>query len=436
MSLKQIFGSVWLHYVVAIVLVMTSAGLRLWPLQDLGLRIPYVTFYPAVIVAALYGGLPVGLLTTALSALTILFWSPTGQPFIKDSGDWLGMDVFLVNCTMISFLAEAMLRAQARAKKAQAQAEAANRAKSVFLATMSHELRTPLNAILGFSALMRADAGISVSQRDNLDIINRSGRHLLSLIDDVLDMAKIEAGRITLDIRPFDLGAMVGDVIAMLRARADEKGLRLLLERPSGLPRVIYGDAEKLRQVIVNLVSNAIKYTDRGSVTLRLGFAPVGQMMQLVIEVEDTGVGISAADQARVFEPFVQVGKSAANQKGTGLGLAIVREYVALMGGTVSVESTPDKGALFRAEVVVQSAAGADIKPAENLTGWVIGLAPGQPEYRILIVEDQEENWLLLQRILEGVGFTVALAENGALGVELFQRFRPHFIWMDRRMPV
>jgi len=433
MSPQQIFRRAWTRYVVAIAIVALAASLRIWPLQGLELRIPYVTFYPAVMVAGLYGGLPAGLLATVLSGLTILFWSPTDQPFIKDAGDWLGMAVFIVNCTMISFIAEAMIRAQARAIKAQQQAEAANRAKSVFLSTMSHELRTPLNAILGFSALMRSEPGITEGQRRNLDIINRSGEHLLSLINDVLDMAKIEAGRIVLEIRPFDLGALVREVTDMLGARAKEKGLQLLLDQSSEFPRLIKGDEGKLRQVIVNLVGNAIKYTNRGGVTLRLGVQPDSEA--LLIEVEDSGVGISNADQARIFEPFVQVGKSA-TQKGTGLGLAIVREYVELMGGSIGVESTPDKGSLFRVNVPVQRVAQEEARFPEAAKGRVIALAPDQPAYRILIVEDQEENWLLLQRLLESAGFTVMVARNGAEGVALFQTFHPHFIWMDRRMPV
>ncbi|MFA6970751.1 MAG: ATP-binding protein [Gallionella sp.] len=435
MNPQQLFRRAWTRYVVAIALVALAAALRIWPLQGLGLRIPYVTFYPAVMIASLYGGLSIGLLTAIFSVLTILFWSPTGQPFIKDSGDWLGIAVFFVNCVMISFIAEAMLRAQARAKKAQKQAEAANRAKSVFLSTMSHELRTPLNAILGFSALMRNDPGLTEGQRENLDIINRSGEHLLSLINDVLDMAKIEAGRIVLEIEPFDLGALVRDITDMLGKRAEERGLQLLLDQSSEFPRFIRSDKEKLRQVIVNLVSNAVKYTNHGGVTLRLGVQPGVDVLRLIIEVADSGVGISKDDQARIFEPFVQVGKPA-TQKGTGLGLSIVREYVELMGGNIIVESTPDTGSLFRVNLPVQRAEETEVMSTESAQGQVIGLASGQTDYRILIVEDQLENQLLLQRLLKDAGFSVKVAENGAEGVAMFQSYHPHFIWMDRRMPV
>ncbi|MBS1191891.1 MAG: response regulator [Rhodocyclaceae bacterium] len=435
MDLRHYFRRAWLRYVLAVVLVILGALLRIWPLQGLGLRIPWVTFYPMVMLAGLYGGISAGLLTAFLSALTVVFWSPTGEPFIKDAGDWLGLAVFLVNCTMISAVAEAMLRAQARAKLAQERAEAANRAKSVFLATMSHELRTPLNAILGFSDLMRGDPGVTRPQRENLDIIQRSGKHLLSLINDVLDMAKIDAGRSVLEVKSFDLGGMVRDVIDMLEVRAREKGLQLLLDQASEFPRFIRGDEAKMRQILINLVSNAVKYTDQGGVTVRLGAKAAGGAPRLTLEVEDTGVGISKADQARVFEPFVQVGRPS-TQPGTGLGLAIVREYLQMMGGTIQVRSTPGKGSLFRAEMPAERAEESEVVPAEAAKGQVIGLEPGQPAYRVLIVEDQMENWLLLRRLLEAVGFTVKVAEDGAQGVDMFQTFRPHFIWMDRRMPV
>lgn len=427
-----------LRLMVGVCLVATAAALRIWPLQDLGLRIPYVTFYPAVMITAVYSGVWMGLFTTVLSTLTIFFWSPTGKPFIVDYGDWLGMLVFAINCVMISLVAEGMIRARRRAREAQKHAEAANQAKSVFLATMSHELRTPLNAILGFSNLMRSDLNLTVEQRENLDIINRSGENLLTLINDILDMSKIEAGHIVLENKPFELGALAQNIVDMFEVRAHEKGLQLLLEQSSQCVPFILGDADKLRQVIINLVGNAIKYTLEGKVVLRLNTQPdiTSKALQLSIEVEDSGVGISKTDQTHIFEPFVQVGKSI-TQKGTGLGLSIVREYIALMGGRIEVESFPNKGSIFRVTIPTQQAEGFSEKIlSETVDKQVIGLETGQQIYRILIVEDQLENQLLLQKILKDVGFTVKTAKNGAEGVELFQRFRPHFIWMDRRMPI
>ncbi|MDO9142483.1 MAG: ATP-binding protein, partial [Methylobacter sp.] len=314
-------------------------------------------------------------------------------------------------------------------------AEAANRAKSVFLANMSHELRTPLNAILGFSNLMRKDDSISETQLINLNIINRSGEHLLTLINEVLEMAKIEAGRVQLENQAFDLGGMMRDVIDMMQIRAQEKGLRLILDQSSEFPRYIEGDEARLRQVLINLVGNAVKFTKQGGITLRLGVRK-NATAHLLIEVEDTGTGIAVEDQALIFEPFIQVGKYGVNQ-GSGLGLAITRQFVHLMGGILSVNSTLGKGSSFLVDVPLVVANPADIANSDDITkGNVVGLAANQPTYRILIVDDQLENQLLLSKLMEIINFPIKTADNGAQAIELFQSWQPQLIFMDSRMPV
>ena len=434
MDLNRIIPWTWRRYLIAILIIAGAGAIRAVFFGGLGRGTAYLTYYPAVVLAALYGGLHSGLVATVVSAFLSFLWIQKGY---MSTVETMAMGVFLISCTMITGIAEAMRRAQARAKQEKEKAEAANLAKSKFLASMSHELRTPLNAILGFSHLMRNDAGLSEEQRNTLDIINRSGEHLLNLINDVLDMAKVEAGRLSVENNLLDLGKMVRDVTDLLRVRAEEKGLQLLLDQSSDFPRFIRADGAKLRQVLINLVGNAIKYTEQGGVTLRLNArsADVPERLLLIVGVEDTGAGITPEDQARIFVPFVQVGKLN-TQKGTGLGLAIARTYVELMGGRLSVESAPGKGSIFRVEAPVERAEESEVSAVEIKRGRVVGLAPGQPEYRILIVEDQMENWLLLRRLMEGVGFPVRVAENGAAGVGMFQEWRPHFIWMDIRMPV
>ncbi|OAI12452.1 hypothetical protein A1507_02935 [Methylomonas koyamae] len=326
------------------------------------------------------------------------------------------------------------LPSPAELQRARDQAEAANKAKSIFLANMSHELRTPLNAILGFSSLVQKDPQFPESQQRNLAIINRSGEHLLNLINDVLEMAKIESGRLQLEQTRFDLGALIRDVGDMMSVRAHDKGLRLLVDQSSEFPRFIYGDEARLRQILINLLGNALKFTQQGGVTLRLG-THCNSHTHLMIEVEDTGPGIAESERERIFEPFVQLGEQG-DSKGTGLGLTITRQFVQLMGGQLTLESCVGKGSLFRIDLPLQETTEPQTPlPAADRRDDIMRLAPGQPQYRILIVEDQLENQLLLGQLMADIGMQIEVAKDGAQGLALFQSWQPHLIWMDRRMP-
>jgi len=320
--------------------------------------------------------------------------------------------------------------AQEGMRHAKEAAEAASLAKSVFLANMSHELRTPLNSVLGFAQMLRRDPALNEEQNENLDIILRSGEHLLSLINDILDISKIEAGRTKPVNAPFDLWALLDAAVEMMGVRAREKGLQILLERASGLPRYVSADERKLNQVLVNLLGNAVKFTEEGRVILRV--EPGAGPDILAFEVEDTGPGIADSVAPSLFERF---GQGENDKEGIGLGLYISKKLVEIMGGAISVQSEPGEGSLFAFDIRYAPADSAEVEKP-GVSPRVIRLAPGQPAYRILVAEDKEENRLLLVKMLRSAGFEVAEARNGAEAVRLFEENPPDLALMDLRMPV
>jgi signal transduction histidine kinase len=334
-------------------------------------------------------------------------------------------------------------------KKAEEAAAAASLAKSQFVANMSHELRTPLNAILGFTQVMSRDSLLTSEQIENLRIINRSGEHLLELINDVLDLSKIEAGIIALDETSFDLYQLLDTLEEMFQIKAEDKRLHLRFAIESDVSQYIKTDEKKLRVCLINLLGNAIKFTDNGgSIWLRARLENQPQQARseippnlnspeesyLVFEVEDTGVGIAAADIGTLFDAFVQTeaGKKAAD--GTGLGLTITKKYVEIMGGDIQCSSILGAGTIFKFDIKITPANSSEV--AVTRLQRAIGLEPNQPIYRILAVDDNQENRLLLIKILQPIGFEVREAENGLQAVEIWESWQPHLIWLDTRMPV
>jgi len=303
---------------------------------------------------------------------------------------------------------------------------------------MSHELRTPLSAILGFSRMLIHDSGMNREQQERLDIINRSGEHLQGMVNDILSLSKIEAGRIELKQDIFDVRQMLQDVGRMFKSQAEGTDLRFTLELDPVLSPWMQGDVGKLRQVLINLLGNAVKFTETGDVWLRAGSQPVADnpgMVLLRLEVQDTGPGIPQDKLAEVFDTFVQLDNTPYTKGGTGLGLAISKTLVEMMDGKITVESEPGVGALFTVSIPLHLAEAGETMDAESPTAEVIGLTSGQPDWRILVVDDNRENRLLLRSLLSRVGFNVQEAGDGKEAITKYKQWHPHFIWMDIRMP-
>ncbi|MFB8788490.1 MAG: response regulator [Potamolinea sp.] len=318
-------------------------------------------------------------------------------------------------------------------QKAKEAAEVANKAKSEFLANMSHELRSPLNTILGFAQLMQRSSSLELEDRENIQIINRSGEYLLSLINNVLELSKIEAGRIVLNEINFDLTNLLDDIEDMFWLKADANRLQLCFERAPDLPKYVKTDEVKLRQVLINLLSNAIKFTKDGGVLVRIKKPKASDILQF--EIEDTGPGISPDELDNIFEAFTQTQTGKKSKEGTGLGLAITRSFVQLMGGKISVSSQLGRGTIFKFDVTVRLVDAMDIE-IKQVMHQVIALELNQPRYRLLIVDDKGDNRQLLVKLLSPLGFELKEACNGQEAIEIWENWQPHLIWMDMRMPI
>ena len=309
------------------------------------------------------------------------------------------------------------------------QAQTANHAKSTFLANMSHELRTPLNSVIGFSRLMADSKNMLPEEKRNLAIIHRSGQHLLTLINDILELSKIEAGRAMLQTEVVNLHDMLQEVMDMVSMRAVQTGVELVSDS-AGMPASARADGTKLRQVLLNLMSNAVKFTAQGKVTLKVRGISRNGHCELAFAVIDDGPGISEEDQLRIFEPFIQADGPGAKE-GTGLGLTISREFVQLMGGTLAVQSTIGQGATFYFSVAVQV---TDEAPAD-IVDEVTTLEP-QQRRRILVADDNADGCALMDSLLTPLGFEVAVVGDGVQALAMVDVWQPDLVFMDWRMPV
>jgi len=323
------------------------------------------------------------------------------------------------------------------AEQAKIEAETANRAKSTFLANMSHELRTPLNGILGYTQILQRDKNLNTNQQEGVEIIQRSGEYLLTLINDILDLSKIEAGRLEINPQPFHFGDFIDNLNKLFRIRAEQKGIHYEYVALSRLPGGVYGDDKRLRQVLINLLGNAIKYTEAGGVTFKVGYdtTETGATEQppLRFEIEDTGVGIAEADLENIFLPFQQVHNRHLHTEGTGLGLAITRKLVDMMGGNLSVDSVLHEGSRFWIILHLPTVSGVSQPEQRSTQPRIIGF--NDEPRRILVVDDKQENRWLLKSFLVPLGFVVDEAKDGLESIEKAEQIAPDLVIMDLIMP-
>jgi PAS domain S-box-containing protein len=329
-----------------------------------------------------------------------------------------------------------ILNLNRRLEVAAAEADAANRAKSTFLSTMSHEIRTPMTAILGYAQLMLRDPELGTDARANLKIIGRSGEHLLALINDVLDMSKIEAGHTELHPETFNLTSLLDDLAAMFRLRAEAKALRFEVSIDGESVPYVVADQNKIRQALINLLGNAIKFTERGHIKLHVTLEQrTAHQLWLSARVEDTGLGISDEEQKKLFEPFSQTSSGIHSQEGTGLGLAISRKFARLMGGDVTASSSPGTCSIFRLEIPIERG-DAGVASGRSVPRRVMGIYAGPEVPRVLVVDDHLESREWLMTLATSIGFSVRGADNGEAAIRSWEEWNPRLILMDVQMPV
>ncbi len=309
-------------------------------------------------------------------------------------------------------------------------AEEANRTKSIFLANMSHEIRTPMNAILGYSQLMQDNCGENADMRKKADIIYNSGKHLLGVINSILEMSKIEAGHVKVNIVPMELKSFICDLQFMFMSKLEENST-VLEVNAKNLPDIVFTDEDKIRQILINLIGNAAKFTKCGKIFWELDFNPENR--QLTMIVQDTGSGIAHDELANIFKPFEQ-SSSGIKQGGTGLGLSITKSLVELLGGTIKVESYVDVGTKFCINIPIERFRNREPEELE-VPSKIIGLSENSIHSKILVVDDSEENRNVLVEILTNAGFETAQAGDGLEALEMLKEFKPDLIFMDVRMP-